>query len=251
MAKVGIEPTSPAFQASANTSSATWPWYTHLRVWTWGDRRESNPRLSGSQPDDQPLAVTVRERGLEPPTSWIRTTPSAADLLPGANEGIRTLTGLLTMQVPDRWATLACVPVLPRLWMPAVPSAATCRVSPQDFVGVTGFEPATFWSRTRRSSQAELHPEIGPWPRTRTLPPLACRDAIPCLSRTGQQLQTGLMRQRTRHGFISRLRLETVVQRMQPTHRGSSGRDDVPSESSLRCSAPRLARKQRACHPTR
>ena len=26
-------------------------------------------------------------------------------------------------------------------------------------VGVTGFEPAAFWSQTRRSSQAELHPE--------------------------------------------------------------------------------------------
>ena len=26
-------------------------------------------------------------------------------------------------------------------------------------VGVTGFEPATSWSQTRRSSQAEPHPE--------------------------------------------------------------------------------------------
>src|SRR5262245_33543506 len=29
-------------------------------------------------------------------------------------------------------------------------------------VGVTGFEPATSWSRTKRSSQAEPHPEIAP-----------------------------------------------------------------------------------------
>ena len=28
-------------------------------------------------------------------------------------------------------------------------------------VGATGFEPATFWSQTRRSSQAELRPEAG------------------------------------------------------------------------------------------
>ena len=27
-------------------------------------------------------------------------------------------------------------------------------------VGVTGFEPATSWSQTRRSSQAEPHPEV-------------------------------------------------------------------------------------------
>ena len=27
-------------------------------------------------------------------------------------------------------------------------------------VGVTGFEPATSWSQTRRSSQAEPHPEM-------------------------------------------------------------------------------------------
>ena len=27
-------------------------------------------------------------------------------------------------------------------------------------VGVTGFEPATSWSQTRRSSQAEPHPDI-------------------------------------------------------------------------------------------
>ena len=27
-----------------------------------------------------------------------------------------------------------------------------------DFIGVTGFEPATSWSQTRRSSQAEPHP---------------------------------------------------------------------------------------------
>ena len=25
-------------------------------------------------------------------------------------------------------------------------------------IGMTGFEPATSWSQTRRSSQAELHP---------------------------------------------------------------------------------------------
>ena len=28
-------------------------------------------------------------------------------------------------------------------------------------IGVTGFEPATSWSQTRRSSQAEPHPGIG------------------------------------------------------------------------------------------
>ena len=27
-------------------------------------------------------------------------------------------------------------------------------------IGVTGFEPATFWSQTRRSSQAEPHPAV-------------------------------------------------------------------------------------------
>ena len=27
-------------------------------------------------------------------------------------------------------------------------------------VGVTGFEPATSWSQTRRSSQAEPHPDV-------------------------------------------------------------------------------------------
>ena len=30
-------------------------------------------------------------------------------------------------------------------------------------VGVTGFEPATSWSRTKRSSQAEPHPEEQGW----------------------------------------------------------------------------------------
>ena len=29
-----------------------------------------------------------------------------------------------------------------------------------DFIGVTGFEPATSWSQTRRSSQAEPHPGV-------------------------------------------------------------------------------------------
>ena len=32
-------------------------------------------------------------------------------------------------------------------------------------VGVTGFEPATSWSQTRRSSQAEPHPDISFFPR--------------------------------------------------------------------------------------
>ena len=32
---------------------------------------------------------------------------------------------------------------------------------PIALVGMTGFEPATSWSQTRRSSQAELHPERG------------------------------------------------------------------------------------------
>ena len=30
----------------------------------------------------------------------------------------------------------------------------------QRVVGATGFEPATSWSRTKRSSQAELRPEV-------------------------------------------------------------------------------------------
>ena len=30
----------------------------------------------------------------------------------------------------------------------------------QKKIGVTGFEPATSWSQTRRSSQAEPHPDI-------------------------------------------------------------------------------------------
>ena len=32
-------------------------------------------------------------------------------------------------------------------------------------IGVTGFEPATSWSQTRRSSQAEPHPDISFFPR--------------------------------------------------------------------------------------
>ena len=31
-----------------------------------------------------------------------------------------------------------------------------------DFIGVTGFEPATSWSQTRRSSQTEPHPDNAP-----------------------------------------------------------------------------------------
>ena len=33
------------------------------------------------------------------------------------------------------------------------------RIEKKYYVGVTGFEPATSWSQTRRSSQAEPHPE--------------------------------------------------------------------------------------------
>ena len=29
-----------------------------------------------------------------------------------------------------------------------------------DIVGETGFEPATFWSQTRRANRAALHPEL-------------------------------------------------------------------------------------------
>ena len=32
--------------------------------------------------------------------------------------------------------------------------------TPAEFIGVTGFEPATSWSQTRRSSQAEPHPAV-------------------------------------------------------------------------------------------
>ena len=35
---------------------------------------------------------------------------------------------------------------------------STIELHPQQFIGVTGFEPATSWSQTRRSSQAEPHP---------------------------------------------------------------------------------------------
>ena len=36
---------------------------------------------------------------------------------------------------------------------------STIELHPHD-IGVTGFEPATSWSQTRRSSQAEPHPDI-------------------------------------------------------------------------------------------
>ena len=36
----------------------------------------------------------------------------------------------------------------------------TIMITMQDSIGVTGFEPATSWSQTRRSSQAEPHPVI-------------------------------------------------------------------------------------------
>ena len=38
-------------------------------------------------------------------------------------------------------------------------TSLTHPVSEVSRVGMTGFEPATSWSQTRRSSQAELHPE--------------------------------------------------------------------------------------------
>ena len=37
---------------------------------------------------------------------------------------------------------------------------STIELHPQDVIGVTGFEPATSWSQTRRSSQAEPHPVV-------------------------------------------------------------------------------------------
>ena len=36
---------------------------------------------------------------------------------------------------------------------------STIELHPHD-IGVTGFEPATSWSQTRRSSQAEPHPDV-------------------------------------------------------------------------------------------
>ncbi len=49
---------------------------------------------------------------------------------------------------------------------------STIELHPHDhfaLVGVTGFEPATSWSQTRRSSQAEPHPEISSGPTTQGL----------------------------------------------------------------------------------
>ena len=36
-------------------------------------------------------------------------------------------------------------------------------------VGVTGFEPATSWSQTRRSSQAEPHPDMNFYPEKQVI----------------------------------------------------------------------------------
>lgn len=36
-------------------------------------------------------------------------------------------------------------------------------------IGVTGFEPATSWSQTRRSSQAEPHPDMNFYPEKQVI----------------------------------------------------------------------------------
>ena len=44
-------------------------------------------------------------------------------------------------------------------WKAGVLPLNYTRISVRVKIGVTGFEPATSWSQTRRSSQAEPHPE--------------------------------------------------------------------------------------------
>ena len=45
---------------------------------------------------------------------------------------------------------------------------STIELHPHD-IGVTGFEPATSWSQTRRSSQAEPHPDMNFYPEKQVI----------------------------------------------------------------------------------
>src|SRR6185437_8501218 len=55
-----------------------------------------------------------------------------------------------------------------------------CRHLRSVLIGATGFEPAAFWSQTRRSSQAELRPECGNQSRHR-------RDGRQCEARESRE----------------------------------------------------------------
>ena len=59
-------------------------------------------------------------------------------------------------------------------------------------VGVTGFEPATSWSQTRRSSQAEPHPDINIFIQI-------CNILITLYHKSGLVRMTGLEPARRKH----------------------------------------------------
>lgn|GEM_PF-3760990 len=93
-------------------------------------------------------------------------------------------------------------------------------------IGATGFEPATSWSRTKRSSQAELRPGI--WCRHGANAAFATRDGAVC-----------------RHGSIPQpgpaakyLQLTIFAQRLRPVLPSTK----VPHRADIDCSGRAVAR---------
>ena len=71
-------------------------------------------------------------------------------------------------QILMRKRVMGIEPTYPA-WKAGVLPLNYTRILGFERIGVTGFEPATSWSQTRRSSQAEPHPEV--FSRPQALPP--------------------------------------------------------------------------------
>ena len=145
-----------------------------MNIWDISEQQKTSVDFSTEVPirRSTPASQGYKDSNLEMTESESVALPFGDSPIWSAGGGIRTHAPLRTNGFQDRLVMTTSIPLHESGWWESNPriqlgrlvfyhwTTPACRWNGIVYsIGVTGFEPAASWSQTRRSSQAEPHPE--------------------------------------------------------------------------------------------